>query len=209
MKSITTESDLLVHAGSNKFTRSGDFSSQTFTATAYYTDIPYTVDGDENKGTHDQVVKFKDQNYVYNNKMQNLVQGLTGKNDIVSLEDETTVTYNDPSQPVDVTVTVNFSATRPDNTKIVFTAKIILTVENFSITKESVDNITENENSIKNGTTLTYEKKCTKNENENETSFTCTVTVTKLTKSDGTEYTVNASGTKPGTVKTSTKQIFY
>lgn len=159
MKSITTESDLLVHAGGNKFTRSGDFSSQTFTATAYYTDIPYTVDGDKNKGAHDQVVKFKDQNYVYSDTMQKLVQSLTGKNDIVSLKDGTTVIYNDPSQPVDVTVTVNFSATKPDNTSISFTAKITLTVENFSIIKESVDNITENKNSIKNGTTLTYEKK--------------------------------------------------
>lgn len=207
MKSITTKSGLLVHAGGNKFTRSGDFSSQTFTATAYYTDIPYTVDGDKNKGAHDQVVKFKDQNYVYSNTMQELVQSLTGKNDIVSLEDRATVTYNDPSQPVDVTVTVNFSATRPDNTSISFTAKITLTVENFSIVNKSVDDITENNSSIKDGTTLTYKGECTKN--ENETSFTCTVTVTKLTKSDSTSYTFsNASGAETGTVKTSTKQIF-
>ena len=207
LKSITTESDLLVHAGGNKFTRSGDFSSQTFTATAHYTDIPYTVDGENNKGALDQVVTFKSKDYVFNDNMKNLVQDLTGRNDIVSLKGGKTVSYPDPSQPVDVTVTVNFSATDPDDTEIFFTAEITLTVQNFNIIKDSVDSITEDSNSIKDGTILTYEKNCIAN--ENNTGFTCTVTVTQLTKSDGTSYTFsNSSGSQDGTVKESTKQIF-
>lgn len=208
LKSITTESDLLVHAGGNKFTRSGNFSSQKFTATAHYTDIPYTVDGDKDgKGTHNQVVTFKDKNYVYDDNMQSLVQSLTGRNDIVSLKGGKTVSYPDPSQPVDVTVTVNFSATDPDDTEILFTAEITLTVQNFNIIKDSVDSITEDSNSIKDGTILTYEKNCIAN--EDKTGFTCTVTVTKLTKSDDTSYTFsNSSGSQDGTVKESTKQIF-
>ena len=207
LKSITTKSDLLVHAGGNKFTRSGDFSSQIFTATAHYTDIPYTVDGENNKGALDQVVTFKSKDYVFNDNMKNLVQNLTGRNDIVSLNGGKTVSYPDPSQPVDVTVTVNFSATDPDDTEIVFTAEITLTVQNFNIIKDSVDSITEDSNSIKDGTTLTYEKNCIAN--EDRTGFTCTVTVTKLTKSDGTSYTFsNSSGSQDGTVKESTKQIF-
>ena len=175
-------------------------------ATAHYTDIPYTVNGVDTMGKTDQVVKFKNQNYVYNNAMQTLVQSLTGK-DTVSLKGGKTVSYPDPSQPVDVTVTVNFSATEPDNTEIFFTAEITFTVENFSIIKESVDSITENSSSIKDGTTLTYEKECIAN--KNNTGFTCTVTVTQLTKSDGTSYTFsNSSGSQDGTVKESTKQIF-
>lgn len=209
LKSITTKSDLLVHAGGNKFTRSGDFSSQTFTATAHYTDIPYTVDGENTMGETDQVVKFKNQNYVYNNAMQTLVQSLTGRNDIVSLNGGKTVSYPDPSRPVDVTVTVNFSATDPDGTEIFFTAEITLTVQNFNIIKDSVDSITENGSSIKDGATLTYEKECIAN--EDETGFTCTVTVTKLTKKDNTSYNFSNSnsGTKTGTVKTGSKEIFY
>ena len=207
LKSITTESDLLVHAGSNKFTRSGDFSSQTFTATAHYMDIPYTVNGENNKGAIDQVVTFKSNNYVFDDNMKNLVQDLTGRNDIVSLKGGKTVSYPDPSQPVNVTVTVNFSATGPDSTEISFTAKITLTVQNFNIINHSIDSITENGSSIKDGTILTYEKNCIAN--EDKTGFTCTVTVTNLTKSDGTIYTFsNSSGSQDGTVKKSTKQIF-
>ena len=208
LKSITTKSDFLVHAGGNKFTRSGNFSSQTFMATAHYNAIPYTVDGyKDGKGTHDQVVTFKDKNYVYDDNMQTLVQDLTGRNGIVSLKGGKTVSYPDPSQPVDVTVTVNFSATDPDDTEILFTAEITLTVQNFNIIKDSVDSITENSSSIKDGTILTYEKNCIAN--EDKTGFTCTVTVTKLTKSDGTSYTFsNSSGSQDGTVKESTKQIF-
>ena len=207
LKSITTKSDLLVHAGGNKFTRSGNFSSQIFTATAHYNAIPCTVDGENTMGETDQVVKFKNQNYVYNNAMQTLIQDLTGRNDIVSLKGGKTVSYPDPSQPVDVTVTVNFSATDPDDTEILFTAEITLTVQNFNIIKDSVDSITENSNSIKDGTILTYEKNCIAT--KNNTGFTCTVTVTKLTKSDGTSYNFsNSSGSQDGTVKESTKQIF-
>lgn len=212
LDNITVEDNggLLVYVDGNKFTRSGDFSSQTFTATAHYTDIPYTVDDDKDgKGTHDQVVTFKGKNYVYDDNMQSLVQSLTGREDIVSLKGKNIVEYPDPSQPVDVTVTVDFSATKPDSTKISFTAKITLTVINFKITKESVDNITENSSSIKDGTILTYEKNCVAN--EDETGFTCTVTVTKLTKKDNTSYNFsnNNSGTKTGTVKTGSKEIFY
>ena len=207
LKSITTESDLLVHAGGNRFTRSGDFSSQTFTATAHYNAIPCTVNGEDTMGATDQVVKFKNQNYVYNNAMQTLVQSLTGRNDIVSLKGGKTVSYPDPSQPVDVTVTVNFSATEPDDTEIFFTAEITLTVQNFNIIKDSVDSITEDSSFIKDDAILTYEKNCIAN--ENKTGFTCTVTVTQLTKSDGTSYTFsNSSGSQDGTVKESTKQIF-
>lgn len=211
LDNITVEDNggLLVYVDGNNFKRDGDFSSKTFTATAHYTDISYTVDGDKDgKGTHDQVVTFKGNNYVYDDNMQALVQSFTGREDIVSLKGKNTVEYPDPSQPVNVTVTVNFSAIKPDSTKISFTAKITLTVENFNITKESVDNITENSSSIKDGTILTYEKNCVAN--EDETGFTCTVTVTKLTKKDNTSYNFsnNNSGAETGTVKISTKQIF-
>ena len=211
LDSITVEDNggLLIYMDSNNFNRDGDFSPKTFTATAQYTDIPYTVDSDKDgKGAHDQVVTFKGENYVYDDTMQALVQSLTGREDIVSLKGGKTVSYPDPSQPVDVTVTVNFSATKPDSTKISFTAEIKLTVQNFNITKESVDNITENSISIKDGTTLTYEKECIAN--EDETGFTCTVIVTKLTKKDNTSYNFsnNNSGTKTGTVETSSKEIF-
>lgn len=207
LKSITTKSDLLVHAGGNKFTRSGDFSSQTFTATAHYNAIPCTVDGENNKGALDQVVTFKSKDYVFGDDMKKLVQDLTGRNDIVSLKGRKTVSYPDPSQPVDITVTVNFSATEPEDTGIFFTAEITLTVQNFNIIKDSVDSITENSSFIKDGTILTYEKNCIAN--EDKTGFTCTVTVTKLTKSNGTSYTFsNSSGSQDRTVKESTKQIF-
>ena len=211
LNNITVEDNggLLIYMDSNNFKRDGDFSSQTFTATAHYTDIPYTVDGDKGgQGTHDQVVIFKGKNYVYDDNMQSLVQSLTSREDIVSLKGKNTVEYPDPSQPVDVIVTVNFSATKPDSTKISFTAKITLTVENFNITKESVDNITENSSSIKDGATLTYEKECIAN--EDETGFTCTVTVTKLTKKDNTSYNFSNSnsGIKTGTVLTGSKEIF-
>lgn len=212
LDNITVENNdggSLVHVNGNNFERDGDFSSNTFTATAHYTDIPYTVDGDKNnKGETDQVVKFKNQNYVYNNAMQTLVQSLTDKNDVISLEGQNIVKYPDPSQPVDVTVTVNFSATGPNSTEISFTAEIKLTVQNFNITESSVDSITENGSSIKDGATLTYEKNCVAN--EDETGFTCTVTVTELTKKDNTSYNFSNSnsGTKTGTVKTGSKEIF-
>lgn len=212
LRNITVENNdggSLIHVNDNNFKRNGDFSSQTFKATAYYTNIPYTVDGDKNnKGETDQVVTFKGKNYVYDNTMQILVQSLTGKKDVISLEGKNTVKYPDPSQSVDVTVTVNFSATGSNSTKISFTAEIKLTVQNFNITKSSVDSITENGSSIKDGVTLTYEKNCVAN--EDETGFTCTVTVTKLTKKDNTSYNFSNSnsGTKTGIVKTGSKEIF-
>ena len=199
----------LVYVNGNNFKRDGDFSSQTFMVTAHYTDIPYTVDGDnDSKGTHDQVVSFKGKNYVYDDNMQLLVQSLTGRKDIVSLKGKNTVKYPDPSQPVDVTVTVNFSAIKSDSTKISFTAKITLTVQNFNIIEDSVDSITENSSSIKDGAVLTYEKNCVAN--EDKTGFICTVTVTKLTKKDNTSYNFsnNNSGSGTGTVMTSSKEIF-
>ena len=197
----------LVHVNDNNFKRDGDFSSQTFMATAHYTDIPYTVDGEDTIGKTDQVVTFKGKNYVYDDTMQALVQKLTGK-DTVSLKGKREASYPDPSQPVDVTVTVNFSATRPDSTKISFTAKITLTVQNFNIIEDSVDSITENSSSIKDGAVLTYEKSCVAN--ENKTGFICTVTVTKLTKKDNTSYNFsnNNSGSGTGTIETSSKEIF-
>ena len=211
LDNITVEDNggLLVYVDGNNFKRDGDFSSKTFTATAHYTDIPYTVDGDKDgKGAHDQVVTFKSRNYIYDDNMQSLVQSLTGIKDIVSLKGKNTVKYPDPSQPVDVTVTVDFSATGSNSTKISFIAEIKLTVENFNIIKESIDSITENGSSIKDGATLTYEKECIAN--EDETGFTCTVTVTKLTKKDNISYNFSNSnsGTKTGTVKTGSKEIF-
>ena len=199
---------LLVYVDGNNFKRDGDFSSKTFTATAHYTDIPYTVDGDkDDKGAHDQVVTFKGKNYVYDDTMQTLVQKLTGK-DTVSLKGKREASYPDPSQPVDVTVTVNFSAIKSDSTKISFTAKITLTVQNFNIIEDSVDSITENSSSIKDGAVLTYEKNCIAN--EDKTGFICTVTVTKLTKKDNTSYNFsnNNSGSGTGTIETSSKEIF-
>ena len=197
----------LVHVNDNNFKRDGDFSSQTFMATAHYTDIPYTVDGEDTIGKTDQVVTFKGKNYVYDDTMQTLVQKLTGK-DTVSLKGKREASYPDPSQPVDVTVTVNFSAIKSDSTKISFTAKITLTVQNFNIIEDSVDSITENSSSIKDGAVLTYEKNCVAN--EDKTGFICTVTVTKLTKKDNTSYNFsnNNSGSGTGTVMTSSKEIF-
>ena len=197
----------LVHVNGNNFKRDGDFSSQTFMATAHYTDIPYTVDGEDTIGKTDQVVTFKGKNYVYDDTMQTLVQKLTGK-DTVSLKGKREASYPDPSQSVDVTVTVNFSTTRPGSTKISFTAKITLTVQNFKIIKDSIDSITENSSSIKDGAVLTYEKNCVAN--EDKTGFTCTVTVTKLTKKDNTSYNFsnNNSGSGTGTVTTGSKEIF-
>ena len=197
----------LVHVNDNNFKRDGDFSSQTFMATAHYTDIPYTVDGEDTIGKTDQVVTFKGKNYVYDDTMQTLVQKLTGK-DTISLKGKREASYPDPSQSVDVTVTVNFSATRPDSTKISFTAKITLTVQNFNIIEDSVDSITENSSSIKDGAVLTYEKNCVAN--EDKTGFICTVTVTKLTKKDNTSYNFsnNNSGSGTGTIETSSKEIF-
>ena len=197
----------LVHVNGNNFKRDGDFSSQTFMATAHYTDIPYTVDGEDTIGKTDQVVTFKSKNYVYDDTMQTLVQKLTSK-DTVSLKGKREASYPDPSQPVDVTVIVNFSAIKSDSTKISFTAKITLTVQNFKIIKDSVDSITENSSSIKDGAVLTYEKNCVAN--EDKTGFICTVTVTKLTKKDNTSYNFsnNNSGSGTGTVMTSSKEIF-
>ena len=197
----------LVHVNGNNFKRDGDFSSQTFMATAHYTDIPYTVDGEDTIGKTDQVVTFKGKNYVYDDTMQTLVQKLTGK-DTVSLKGKREASYPDPSQSVDVTVTVNFSAIKSDSTKISFTAKITLTVQNFNIIEDSVDSITENSSSIKDGAVLTYEKNCVAN--EDKTGFICTVTVTKLTKKDNTSYNFsnNNSGSGTGTVTTGSKEIF-
>ena len=80
LKSITTESDLLVHAGGNKFTRSGDFSSQTFTATAHYTNIPAVVSvtnpSDTAVASNNQVVLFEGTYYVADTNMKSLVESL-------------------------------------------------------------------------------------------------------------------------------------
>ena len=80
LKSITTKSDLLVHAGGNKFTRSGDFSSQTFTATAHYTKIPAVVSVTNPSATavasNNQVVLFENTYYVADINMKSLVESL-------------------------------------------------------------------------------------------------------------------------------------
>lgn len=205
LESITTDSDFLVHAGGNEFTRSGDFSSQRFTATAHYSAIPCTVDGSSSKGAINQVVKFKNQNYVYNEEMQALVKRLTNV-EPESLGGQTEVTYNDPSQEVEVTVTVNFSATGSDSTEIFFTAEITLTVQNFQVKKSEVISIKENGKPL-NNPILKYSTKC--EPDDDNVNFTCTVTVTKLTKSDGNSYDFsNSSESVNGIVGTSTQQIF-
>ena len=80
LKSITTKSDLLVHAGGNRFTRSGDFSSQTFTATAHYTNIPAVVSvtnpSDTAVASNNQVVLFEGTYYVADTNMKSLVESL-------------------------------------------------------------------------------------------------------------------------------------
>ena len=80
LKSITTKSDLLVHAGGNKFTRSGDFSSQTFMATAHYTNIPAAVSVTNPSATavasNNQVVLFENTYYVADTNMKSLVESL-------------------------------------------------------------------------------------------------------------------------------------
>ena len=80
LKSIITKSDLLVHAGGNRFTRSGDFSSQTFTATAHYTNIPAVVSvtnpSDTAVASNNQVVLFEGTYYVADTNMKSLVESL-------------------------------------------------------------------------------------------------------------------------------------
>ena len=80
LKSITTKSNLLVHAGGNKFTRSGDFSSQTFTATAHYNNIPAAVSvtnpSDTAAASNNQVVLFEGAYYVADTNMKSLVESL-------------------------------------------------------------------------------------------------------------------------------------
>ena len=80
LKSITTKSDLLVHAGGNKFTRSGDFSSQIFTATAHYTNIPAVVSVTNPSNiavaSNNQVVLFEGAYYVADTNMKSLVESL-------------------------------------------------------------------------------------------------------------------------------------
>ena len=79
---------LLVHAGGNKFTRSGDFSSQTFTATAHYTNIPAVVSvnnpSDTAVASNNQVVLFENIYYVANGDIKTLVEKLVSNVTVIA-----------------------------------------------------------------------------------------------------------------------------
>ena len=214
----TTSTDIYLYASNNNV-------SQTFNVTAKYNDIPYIVNGDNNtQGAINQVVSFKNTNYVYNDGMKQLVKNLTNIN-VTSLNDSKEITYYDPSRPVNVQFPdITFSITVPSergggtveetpsegevssspSTEITeeYTATINCTVTNFAVTQRNYA-IKQN-NTIINAS-LIYNIECKAN---NETSFTCTVNITKITIQNK-EYTVNnATGSQTKDVQTVTKQLF-
>ena len=214
----TTSTDIYLYASNNNV-------SQTFNVTAKYNDIPYIVNGDNNtQGAINQVVSFKNTNYVYNDGMKQLVKNLTNIN-VTSLNGSKEITYYDPSKPVNVQFPdITFSITVPSErgggtveetpsegevssspsteTTEEYTATINCTVTNFAVTQRNYA-IKQN-NTIINAS-LIYNIECKAND---ETSFTCTVNITKITIQNK-EYTVNnATGSQTKDVQTVTKQLF-
>ena len=202
----TTSTDIYLYASNNNV-------SQTFNVTAKYNDIPYIVNGDNNtQGAINQVVSFKNTNYVYNDGMKQLVKNLTNIN-VTSLNGSKEITYYDPSRPVNVQFPdITFSITVPSEGEVSsssstetteeYTATINCTVTNFAVTQRNYA-IKQN-NTIINAS-LIYNIECKAND---ETSFTCTVTITKITIQNK-EYTINnATGSQTKDVQTVTKQLF-
>lgn len=214
----TTSTDIYIYASNNNV-------SQIFNVTAKYSDIPYIVDGDSTKGTTNQVVRFKNTNYVYNDGMKQLVKNLTNIN-VTSLNGSKNVTYYDPNIPVNVQFPdITFSITVPSEsrggtvketpsedevppsspieTTETYTATIKCTVADFKVTEPSFI-IKKNNTIIK--APLIYNIQCTSI--NNGTQFTCTVNITKMTIQDK-DYTIsNATTSQTGNVQTVTKQLF-
>lgn len=216
----TTSTDIYIYASNNNM-------PQIFNVTAKYNGIPYIVDGNNNtKGTTNQVVSFKNTNYVYNDGMKQLVKNLTNIN-VTSLNGSKNVTYYNPSIPVNVQFPdITFSITIPSEnggetaketssegevppsssngtTEEEYTATINCTVKDFIVTEHSY---TINKNNTHINASLIYNIKC--EPNSNKTSFTCTVNITKITIQDK-DYTIsNATTSQTGNVQTVTKQLF-
>ena len=215
----TTSTDIYLYASNNNV-------SQTFNVTAKYNDIPYIVNGDNNtQGTTNQVVSFKNTNYVYDDKMEQLVKNLTNIN-VTSLNGSKEITYYDPSRPVNVQFPdITFSITVPSEseggavketpsegevspsssteTTEEYTATINCIVKDFAVASSSYT-IEKNNTHIE--ASLIYNINC--KANNNGTSFTCTVNVTKITIQDK-DYTIsNATTSQTKDVQTVTKQLF-
>ena len=215
----TTSTDIYLYASNNNV-------SQTFNVTAKYNDIPYIVNGDNNtQGAINQVVSFKNTNYVYNDGMKQLVKNLTNIN-VTSLEGKKDVIYYDPNIPVEVQFPdITFSITVPSKAKSgpvddtpsggdvstspsagtteEYTATVKCTVTNFDVKERSY--IIKKNNTIIEAP-LIYNIQCTSI--NNGTQFTCTVNITKITIQNK-EYTVNnATGSQTKDVQTVTKQLF-
>ena len=215
----TTSTDIYLYASNNNV-------PQTFNVTAKYNDIPYIVNGDNNiQGAINQVVRFKNTNYVYNETMKQLIKNLTNI-DVTSLEGKKDVTYYDPNIPVEVQFPdITFSITVPSKaeggsvddtpsggdvstspsaeTTETYTATINCIVKDFAVASSSYT-IEKNNTHIE--ASLIYNINC--KANNNGASFTCTVNVTKMTIQDK-DYTIsNATTSQTGNVQTATKQLF-
>ena len=202
----TTSTDIYLYASNNNV-------SQTFNVTAKYNNIPYIVNGDNNtQGAINQVVRFKNTNYVYNDGMKQLVKNLTNIN-VTSLNGSKEITYYDPSRSVNVqfpditfSITVlsegKVSSSPSTETTEEYTATINCIVTNFAVTQRNYA-IKQNNTTI--NASLIYNIECKAND---ETSFTCTVTITKITIQNK-EYTINnVTGFQTKDVQTVTKQLF-
>ena len=215
----TTSTDIYLYASNNNV-------PQTFNVTTKYNDIPYIVNGDNNtQGAINQVVRFKNTNYVYNETMKQLVKSLTNA-DVTSLNGRKEITYYDPSRSVNVQFPdITFSITVPSESKggtveeipsegevspspstettEEYTATINCTVKDFIVTEHSY---TINKNNTHINASLIYNIQCISI--NNGTQFTCTVNITKITIQNK-EYTVNnATGSQTKDVQTVTKQLF-
>ncbi len=214
----TTSTDIYIYTSNNNV-------SQTFNVTAKYNGIPYIVNGDSTKGTTNQVVSFKNTNYVYNDEMKQLVKNLTNIN-VTSLNGSKNVTYYDPSMPVNVQFPdITFSITVPSEsggrtveetpsesevppsssteTTEEYTVTINCTVKDFKVTQHSYT-IKQNNTII--NTTLIYNIEC--KANDDKTSFTCTVKITGITIQDKNYTVSDATTSQTGNVQTVTKQLF-
>lgn len=200
-----TNTDIYIYANNNNV-------SQTFNVTAKYSNIPYIVNGDNKTGATNQVVSFKNTNYVYDDKMEQLVKSLTNA-DVTSLNGSKAVTYYDSNIPVNVQFPdITFSITVPSEseepslpaeTTEEYTATINCTVKDFAVTQH---NYTIKQNNTLISAPLIYNIEC--RANEDNKSFTCTVTITKVTIQNK-DYTVsNVTKDQTGNVKTNTKQLF-
>lgn len=214
----TTNTDIYIYTSNNNV-------PQTFNVIAKYSNIPYIVNGDNKTGATNQVVSFKNTNYVYNDGMKQLVKNLTNA-DVTSLNGSKAVTYYDSSKPVNVQFPdITFSITVPSEseggavketpsegevspsssteTTEEYTATINCIVKDFAVARSSYT-IEKNNTYIE--ASLIYNINC--KANNNGTSFTCTVIITKMTIQDK-DYTIsNATTSQTGNVQTDIKQLF-